>query len=212
MQRMIYRAQCLEGREEAAAAHLRERIPELQQRVARGELMTISAYRWFTNLFLYCEFITDEIHPSRLFGDMAATLEPWPGAAAKRPWIPMVNVFHFNRPASVEHWRRKQPVEKRIGKVARLRPEMISSYAYFHFLVQEEQAFPGSKYQFIGLHETLMFLYDELPLLKEPPPHPKGLATSITPANWADARMDLHFVPWDDGIKFFREIEPVFGI
>ena len=212
MQRAIYRAQCQAGRVAEATAHLQKTVPALQRRIAGGELMTISVFRWVRDLFLYCESIQAEIPPGQLFGPMEAWLEPWPGAEAARSWVPMIEVFHFDRPASVEHWRRPQPPEKRLGKVGRLWPEKVASYVYYHFQLQEEQGLPGSKYQFIGLHENLLFLYDEQPPVVEPLVHAKGLATTGTPANWADTRMDLHFIPWPDGIRYNREIDPVFSL
>jgi hypothetical protein len=54
-------------------------------------------------------------------------LELWPGHEQKRKWIPMIDVFHFNEPASQEHWKGKSEVERRVGRVAHLKPEMAAS-------------------------------------------------------------------------------------
>ncbi|WJH34376.1 hypothetical protein N6H14_31780 [Paenibacillus sp. CC-CFT747] len=122
----------------------------------------------------------------------------------------MADVFHFNEPAEVEHWRRKTPVEQRIGRVAHLRPEQIASYIYYHYQLQEERAFPGDKYEIIAIHENLLFGYQELPKVLEEPVLPGRLTTKGTPENWADSRMDLHFQPWEDGHLFFKPIAPLF--
>ena len=212
MKRTIHRAQCLEGREADTLAQLPELTPALQRRIADEALLTLSLFRWQRNLFLYCEHIREEISPAELFGPLEPLLEPWPCEEAKRRWVPMMEVFHFNRPASVEHWRRKEPPGKRLGKVGRIWPDKVASYIYYHYQLQEEQAFPGGKYQFIGLYENMLFLYDELPQVREPLVHEKGLKTTGTPANWEDSRMDLHFIPWPDGIRFNREIELVLGL
>ena len=193
-------------------AQLQQLVPALRQRIADEALLTISVFRWNRNLFLYGEHLREAIPPAELFAPLAALLEPWPGEEAKRRWVPMMDVFHFNRPASVEHWRRKQPVGKYLGKVGRIWPEKVASYVYYHYQLQEEQGFPGSKYQFIGLYENMLFLYDELPQVREPLVHEKGLKTTGTPANWEDSRMDLHFIPWPDGIRYNREIELVFAL
>jgi L-rhamnose mutarotase len=210
--RMAYRAQWKDGMEEAGTDNLREQIPAVKALADAGRIMTLSAYRWQKNVFLYCECIDCEIHPDELFPAAGSLLEEWPGKAEKRKWIPMVDVFHFNEPVSVEHWKRKSPVEKRVGMVAHLRPEMIASYIYYHYQLQEERAFLGDKYELISLHENLLFGYLERPEIVEEPLTPKKLNTSGTPANWLDSRMDLHFIPWEDGDPYFKDIELIFSV
>jgi L-rhamnose mutarotase len=210
--RMAYRAQWKDGMEEAGTGRLLEQIPAIKAMADTGRIMTLSAYRWQKNVFLYYECIDCEIRPGELFAAVGSLLEDWPGKAEKRQWIPMTDVFHFNEPVSAEHWKRKHPVEKRVGMVAHLRPEMIASYIYYHYQLQEERAFSGDKYELISLHENLLFGYLERPEIVEEPLTPKKLNTSGTPVNWLDSRMDLHFIPWEDGTPYFKDIELIFSV
>ena len=62
------------------------------------------------------------------------------------------------------------------------------------------------------MHENLLFGYFEFPKVMEEPLAEKKLLTSGTPENWADTHMDQHFLPWDDGTIFFKEIETIFKL
>lgn len=207
--RMIYRSQLREGQEEAGLKTMTSG-QAARRLVEEGKLMTIAGFRWNRELFLYYECMDGAIHPDEMFGDLAPLLEDWPGHADKRQWIPMVDVFHFNEPVSREHWIRKAPVERRAGRVAHLKPEMMASYIYYHYQLQEERAFLGDKYEIIAMHENLLFGYQEFPKVIEEPAVPRKLTTSGTPENWNDSRMDLHFQPWEDGHLYFKHIELVF--
>ena len=89
---------------------------------------------------------------------------------------------------------------------------MASSYIYYHYQLQEERAFHGPKYEIIGMHENLLFGYQEFPAVVEEPVVPGRLRTKGTPDNWGDSRMDLHFQPWeDDGYLYFKPIETTFA-
>lgn len=183
----------------------------VQQLIEQGEIMTVGCFQWERNVFIYCECIHRVLEPEELLPEMAAFLENWPGQSAARKWIPMIDVFHFNEPASFDHWLRKETVERRVGRVAHLKPDMAASYIYFHYQLQEERAFHGPKYEIIAMHENLLFGYQEFPAVVEEPILPGKLSTTGTPANWSDSRMDLHFQPWEDGHLYFKPIEQLFA-
>jgi hypothetical protein len=211
IKRMIYRAAWVKGQEEAGIAALQEGV-RARQLVKQGDLMTAAAFTWRSNLFLYYECVERDVTPDEVAGEAAPYLADWPGQAETRKWILMVDVFHFNEPAGYEHWLRKQPVERRAGRVAHLKPEMMSSYIYYHYQLQEERAFPGEKYEIIAMHENLLFGYQEFPKVMEEPIVPGRLQTKGTPENWADSRMDLHFQPWEeDGYLYFKPVEQLFA-
>ncbi|WP_248924244.1 hypothetical protein [Paenibacillus hamazuiensis] len=211
IKRMIYRAAWEKGREEAGIRALRE-SGQAVRLVERGELMTAAAFTWRGNLFLYYECMDREVAPDEVAGAAVPYLADWPGQAEPRKWILMIDVFHFNEPASAEHWLRKAPVERRAGRVAHLKPDMMASYIYYHYQLQEERAFHGDKYEIIAMHENLLFGYQEFPKVIEEPVVPGRLQTKGTPENWADSRMDLHFQPWDDdGYLYFKQIDQIFA-
>lgn len=204
------RAQVKDG-DEKGLVYLRSG-GEAARMVEEGKLMTAAGFKWNRNLFLYYECIDEMRNPEELVPEAAAGLEDWPGQEHARKWIPMIDVFHFNAPLDVDHWRRKVPAERQVGRVAHLKPEMVASYVYYHYQLQEEQAFHGPKYEVIGIHENLLFGYQEFPVLVEEPALPKKLATSGTPEPWEASRMDLHFQPWPDGHLFFKPVETLFAL
>ncbi|MCR8633742.1 hypothetical protein [Paenibacillus radicis (ex Xue et al. 2023)] len=212
MKRFMFRTQLRNGHEEAGLLRLAELQEDARELVRDGAIMTIGCYKWMRNLFLYYECIGRDIAPEDMFGGLQEHLEDWPGTQQMRKWILMTDVFHFNEPASYDHWLRKESVERRVGRVAHLKPEMISSYIYYHYQLQEERAFLGDKYEIIAIHENLLFGYQEFPKVIEDPVLPKKLSTSGTPVNWNDSRMDLHFQPWEDGHLYFKPIDEVFTI
>jgi hypothetical protein len=210
MKRFIFRAQVKDGMEEKAKLVMQEE-KNPKNFIAEGKLMTAAAFSWEKNIFLYYESMEDEIKPEELLCNMEAYLVDWPGEKENRKWIPMIDVFHFNEPVSAEHWKRTAPVESRKGRVAHLKKEMMASYIYYHYQLQEEHAFHGPKYEIIAMHENLLFGYQEFPAVVEEPLAQKKLNTHGTPANWSDSRMDLHFQPWEDGHLYFKHIDQIFA-
>ncbi|WP_246096462.1 hypothetical protein [Paenibacillus sinopodophylli] len=210
MIRLIARAYMTEGMEvEAMEAAKQEQ--SFHALLEQREIMTIGCFRWERNLFLYCECLDQQLKPESLLPSLEPYLADWPGQPEARKWITMIDVFHFNEPVSIEHWLRKEEVERRVGRVAHLKPEMAASYIYFHYQLQEEQAFHGPKYEIIAMHENLLFGYQEFPVVVEEPSSPRKLSTKGTPTTWSDSRMDLHFQPWEDGHLFFKPVEQLFA-
>lgn len=179
------------------AAAIDQKRP-IQNLISAGPLLHLSLYRWEQHVFLYYESTGPAPGPEALFPEASAFLAPWPGAAEPRRWVRLVDVFHFNEPAGLEHWRRKRPVESHVGQIGRLRPETIARYIFYHYALQEEQAFPGDKYEIIGLNEDLVFAYRERPEVLEPPPYAPRLRTKAAPADWSEAAIPSCFVPWPD--------------
>jgi hypothetical protein len=210
MKRMIFRAQFKDGQESEVLKNIKQEN-HVKQFIFDKKFMTIAAYKWEKNIFLYYECIDEEIQPEEIFSSIDIFLENWPGKNEMRKWIPMIDVFHFNEPVSYEHWKRKHPVERRAGRIAHIKPEMMSSYIYYHYQLQEERAFLGEKYEIIAMHENLLFGYQEFPKIVEEPLAKKKLTTSGTPKNWEDSRMDLHFQAWEDGYLYFKHIEQIFA-
>lgn len=212
VQRVIMHAQLMEGKEQEGLGAIQAGCT-VQPYIEAGELMTAAAFLWKRGLFIYYECVDGfTIHPEQLLPGLTPYLVNWPSQDEPRKWVPMIDVFHFNTPADQEHWRRKEPVERRVGRIAHLKPEMMSSYIYYHYQLQEEHAFFGPKYEIIAMHENMLFGYQEFPAVVEEPIVPKKLQTSGTPANWSDSQMDLHFQPWEDGHLYFKPIETLFAL
>ncbi len=177
-----------------------------------GRLLTAALYRDAYSLFLYTEALGAPLDPAAALPAPGGLLRPWPELDGDRPWVAMMDVFHFNAPASLAHWRRSTPPAERQGRLLRLHPDKVASYVYYHFQLQEERAFPGEKYKFIALHGSLLFMYNELPATLETPPLPGLLSTRGTPSDWSDTRMDEHLIPWDASTPSSRGLPLVFSL
>jgi len=212
--RLTFRAQL-----RAAAA---ERLPEqlaalklgLQKQLAMNRLMTASIFCWGDQLFFYYECPRVKMQPEELVAPLDDLLASWPGAGAPRRWVPMMDIFHYSRPLSTAHWKRSERPIERTGRVIYLRPEMVSSYIFYHYQLQEEQpGVRGGKYGLIAQHENLLFFYMEKPDVEEEESYAGHLKTKNTPPNWGEV-MDPHFAPWpdEDGERLWRPIECLFEI
>lgn len=213
IQRCMFRGVWKQDQQDQGQLALREAAgAAAKQLVLEGALMTAAAFVWRDSVFLYYECAGRHVEPEELAPEAVPFLFDWPGETKLRKWIPMVDVFHFNEPAGYDHWLRKTPVERRVGRVAHLKREMMASYIYYHYQLQEERGFPGDKYEIIAMHENLLFGYQEFPKVIEEPVVPGRLKTKGTPENWADSRMNIHFQPWDDdGYLYFKPVEQVFA-
>lgn len=212
--RALYRAQSHPGQEAAAAAHLQTTVATIQQKVDNGDLLTASLFRWRSHFFAYWEGLQQPIAPEELFGAMPDLLEVWPGADTPRTFVPMIDIFHWQAPVDVGHWRRQQPVERPQGRITRLKPAMVSSYIFYHHQLQEEKPGSNDKYGLIGMHENLLFFYQELPAVVETAPYAGKLTTKNTPDDW-HGTMFPHFILWDDappGEEIWRQVEVLFHL
>lgn len=216
MKRLVYRGKLkpdMECKFNDSVAKLKS---GLETYLAEDKLMTLSIFNWKGTLFLYYECINEIIEPENLLGEISSCLEEWPGIEVTRYWVPMMDIFHYNKPLSTEHWRRKEPVQKRVARITRLKEDMYSSYIFYHYQHQEEHpSIAGNKYGLISVHENLMFFYHEEPGIVEKPSLYEGkLKTQNTPPNWG-ALMEPHFIFWKDteeSQKIWRYIDLVFEI
>ncbi len=216
MKRLIFRGKLKTGTVEAFNGLSHELKISLQPYLDDEKLMTLSIFTFKDTLFLYYECINEVIDPEILVSGLSCCLEPWPGLEAPRYWVPMMDIFHYNRPVDKEHWRRKEPVHKRVARITRLKDDMYSSYIFYHFQLQEEKpSIVGNKYGIIAAHEDLLFFYHEEPNIVEKPSLYEGkLNTQNTPPNWGDL-MALHFNVWegiDESQRIWRYIDLVFDI
>jgi L-rhamnose mutarotase len=191
VKRFCYMAQCFVYRVEL----LKEVVKNCEAAIKNIPILTLSLFRNEDTIFLYYECIDKEILPVEILGDISKYLKTWPGTDGERLWVPMYDIFHYNKPLSLDHWRRKNEVKKPIGKIAKLKPEMISSYIFYHYQYQEEKPSDGDKYGIINIHENLLFFYLEEPSFKETALYDGKLNTRNSPNNWGEV-MSPHFINW----------------
>lgn len=197
MQRFTYRAWVKRGEENTVERICREIPGNLVDLFNNGFILSTRMFRWGNNLFVYYECTGRQYMPEELFPAMGCFLEDWPGEAQEGKWIRMMDIYHCVEPVSAEHWRRKEPVRSVSAKLMRLKPEMLSSYIFYHWQYQEEKPGDWCKYCSIYLHENLTIMFTEEPDPPEVPPYKGKLDTSNTPGNWAEL-MYSHCIPWDD--------------
>lgn len=195
MKRWMFRALWKDGRmrgEEWAQAH----AAVLDAHLDCGN---ISVCYWFAGeggLYFYAETEEDE-EPSVIPSELARQfLQMWPSLSGPKPAVLMMDVFHDGEPASMEEWRGRRPVERRVGSLARLKPEMYSSYIYYHYQMQEERPSGFNQTYIIGAHENMLFSYFELPASLEDPKREARLKTNHTPQDWHVVMLP-HFIPWE---------------
>jgi len=214
LHRFVYRAQCHPGQEEATAAAWRARSDALGSLQEKGQLMTASVFQWGRHSFLYYETSTATLTPDVLAGEVGHLLEEWPGDSQPRRFVPMMDIFHCGEPRSTDNWQRTTAPETVRARLTRLQPEMVSSYIFYHYQLQEEKPGNFDKYCLISIHENLLFFYQEYPQVVESPPRVGKLATHNTPDDW-HGTMFPHFLLWDDapaGEEIWRRIELVLHI
>ncbi len=203
--RNLYRGACdtvkLEDFKKAAA----EDAQNVQKAVGAGKVLGLSLYIWEQQVFLYYETVDCMKRPEELLPLTSACLADWPAGRKSRKWVPLMDIFHFNAPAGLEHWKRKTPVERHLGKIGMLKPESIQNYIFYHYALQEERAFGGDKYQIIGINENILFAYMEMPEVQEEPVLAPKLRTKVVPQNWADAGISPSFIPWEDKVGTSEE-------
>jgi hypothetical protein len=213
LHRSVYRATARPAAEDAAIDYLRSQIALLSIGDAAGDVLTISLFQWGRQLIAYWESVDRLLPPERLFGERADLFESWPGLTASRLFAPMMDIFHYQEPGRggldpLEDWRRKAPVQRVGGRLARLNPSMVSSYIFYHYQLQEEKPGKVDKYGLITIHEDLIFFYQEYPAVVEEPRRAGKLTTTHTPDHWHDV-MFPHFNLWGDapsGQEIWREI------
>lgn len=197
MQRRIYRAVLIEGKEKEAIERLKAAKQKLVALSERGDIECPSIFRYGKQIFMYFEFSKTEVSPEAIFTEATAYLEQWPGLEKNRKWVLMHDIFHYQAPQNHEEWRRKTKVEMPWGRVIRLKPEMISSYIFYHYQYQEEKPGDGDKFGIIGIHEDLLFFYCEYPTYLEKPTYKGSFDTTNTPLGWGEL-MGKHFLDWPD--------------
>jgi hypothetical protein len=206
--RSLFRAQALPEMAGLAATGFQHTLAALKTGLNPGEVMTASAFHWGQAFYLYWESVQYPIEPDALFADVLLHLQHWPGEVAPRAFVPMMDIFHGMPALNVAQWQRKHQNERVQGRVARLRPEQVSSYIFYHYQLQEER--PGSfdKYGIISIHENVLFYYQELPAVVEQPAPTGKLPTANTPDNWHEVMLP-HFLLWNDapaGQEIWRDI------
>lgn len=194
MHRFIYRAHSMQP--EKASHYFHSEQSNLKRMISDGILMTLSIFCCDDDLFLYFES-KDVLDPHQLLNGANKFLNPNRREKTCVYWLPMADIFHYSSPVDWEHWKRTSQVLNRPACIARLKPDWIASYVFYHYQLQEENPGFYDKYGIIGLHENLLFQYLEEPVVYDTTSVKGKLDTQNSPENWQEM-MALHFLPWQD--------------
>lgn len=130
----------------------------------QGSVLTVCLYQHENMLFLYMETLEKGITVQNLLEPLTPYLQMWPEEAGPTPWAPMYHIYHHSIPKEASEWGKERATnEKRIGRIAFLKPEKLFSYTYWHYAIVQEGLLKGDKYQYISLHENILFSYFEEP-------------------------------------------------
>ena len=145
-------------------------------------------------IFMYVESTESDIDPEAV---LAVNATPYPDG---KRFFRLSEVFHYSKPLSEEHWKRSISGKRPWVRVNYLRPEMTSSYFFYHYQFQEENPGVFDKYGILFLYGNLLVLYHETPIEPETVKYEGALSTHNTPVgkeNWDDM-IEAHFIPWGD--------------
>jgi len=161
---------------------------------------TLSAAIFEDKIFLYYETKQDNIKPEDV---VSADLIAFPNG---EKWFRMMEIFHYSRPLSDEHWKRKITDKKPLLRVNRLKEDMVSSYIFYHYQYQEEKPCDGDKYGSIYISGNTILMYTENPTELDSENYKGRLNTSNTPKDW-QGLMNEHFKPWQDYEGNWKDIK-----
>lgn len=192
MRRRIILSQWAEERDALRADELfGEAAAQLRAAFAACGIAVFQAFRHERLMFAYLEGTGDLAGfdwPEPLHGRFM----PWPGSESLARCVTMVDIFHDGDPEQDPGWREGYRPERAVGSIARLKPEMYSSYVYYHYQAQEEKPGSFNRSYIIGSFGTLLFSYHELPAPAGKTPLRGKLQTRQTPEHW-HAVMEPHF-------------------
>lgn len=198
LKRSLYMSQLKQGTLESFRKFLQSDAPAFVARMRKQNLIAFSMFVWQHQLFLYTETSSEdwEFQWPEAYTAWLETWPDWSDSAGVRYQVPLSDVFHDNRPGDAASWRGIHSPQQRIGKLARLKSEMYSSYVFYHYQKQEEEPGSFNDSYVIGAYENLLFSYHELPAIVSEAP--AGLLrTNNSPVDWHGV-MYPHFDPWTD--------------
>ncbi|RTE10693.1 hypothetical protein [Paenibacillus whitsoniae] len=193
----MYRAQVKKGGAVNFVSALTASAGQWERELREQGVNTVAVFAKEGSLFLYLEAVGEQAVAWQWPAPCLVLLEEWPGAdGGHRHTVPMMPIYRDGEPPNA----RRTDAHERLGSLARLRPEMYSSYIFYHFALQEEKPYGFNPTYAIGAHEELIFSYHELPApVFEPGAARHAWPESVLPStNW-HALMESHFQLWPGG-------------
>lgn len=169
--RKNYRASILSGNNqngkvdrEVILQSLEQDKEVIREAITEGRCLTVALYEHEDMLFLYMEALEETLEPATLFPHLSELLALWPQKDGFAAWAKMYTIYYHDIPENAEYWARSEK-KKRRGRIAYLHEDKLFSYVYYHKAIVDEGLLEGDRYQFIALHENVLFSYFEEPKL-----------------------------------------------
>lgn len=169
-----------------------------EKAVADGKLKSGAVFAFQDQIFVYYES-TVPFHVEEYLPDIGNYVFLWPGQEKLRPYIPMVKLYQSLPMEEVRDWKRGEDTHPYL-MISRMNLDLLQSYTYYHYMMQEELPGHNGRYLAIWDSEDWCVLYNE-----ENPDRPidtdyKGkLTTKQCPVEQWHEYMAPHFYKWPDG-------------
>ncbi|MGO4497664.1 hypothetical protein AB4114_17445 [Paenibacillus sp. 2RAB27] len=208
MQRVLFYSQTRRGTANQFKQIVKESEAVLRDKWVAAGLEQVAVFACDLYVCVYAEAV--DSHSVSLWDwpvSFERYLEKWPkepdtsvstNETLHRLTIPMIDVFHDGIPD--EDWRGNHSMDERVGSIARLKPEMVPSYIYYHYQKQEESPNSFNQTYMIGMYNRLIFSYHELPSRISSITRQGLLTTKQSPTNWHEV-MYPHFDLWEEAIE-----------
>ena len=180
--------------------------------VEKGSLLLAALFCYESMCYLYYETLEERVYPGDFLWPLEPFMKQWPEAEGKTAWLPMCCVYYHSVPGPVEDWGRGRSGKTRVGRIAYLYPEKLASYVYWHQAIVDEGLFEGDKYQYISLHETVLFSYYEEPKEMVSIRGVEGKSESEAIKGWMEQRPETHFDRERTGGSNFMVIPALFSV
>ena len=193
----------------------------LERKKSAGELYTAGIFRYADMLFSYMELIVTGDGPrpclrglaDEWLGPIASCLKSWPEMGGDLHWAYMTPVFWFDVPKGLDSYARTVPPDQRCGRIARLYDDKVMSYICHHQAITAEGLLTGDRYQFISIHENILFSYFETPREREQVNILRRVGRSQEMERWSAADPDSHFQRFNEAPNDnFMIIDTIFSL
>ncbi|MDF2670311.1 MAG: hypothetical protein K0R67_2617 [Paenibacillus sp.] len=196
IKRFLFASQIRSGQEVHFEQRLEKDKDELRSKLKADGILTFALYQFNLQLYVYLES-EREVDDFPWTQQLEEVLVERPIAGEMRYSSRLMDIYHSAAPREDDAWRTGNPIEQRIGSIARLKPDMYASYIYYHYQRQEEKPVRENKTYMIGVEDSWIFSYQELPAVYDDSPGQGAFTTRNTPENWREVMLP-HFDVWTD--------------
>ena len=193
----------MQKKEPDTHCYIKSCLPLWEKAVADGKLRSGSVFVFQDQIFVYYES-TVPFHIEEYLPDISNYVFLWPGQEKLRPYIPMVKLYQSLPMEEVRDWKRNGDTHPYLN-ISRMNLDLLQSYTYYHYQMQEEMPGHNGRYLAIWDSEDWCVLYNEDNTGGPIDTDYKGKLTSnLCPVRQWHEYMRPHFYRWPDGELYQR--------